>query len=96
MKRCLVFLGLAVPLVFAMSGCVEDHRSREEKQFAPSPEYASRYTMQCYKCKAPQKPYRIDAIKSYYKCSGHPPKFPYHEEVQWTHRISDHDPQIER
>jgi hypothetical protein len=94
MRYALLVVGLLFPL-FAASGCKEDHRSREEKQFAPSPEFSTRYTMQCYKCKAPQKPYRIDAIKSYYKCSGLPPKFPYHEEAKWTHRISDHEPQVE-
>jgi hypothetical protein len=95
MKHILLLVGLSIPLLVLM-GCTDDHRSREEKQFAPSPEYSTRFTMQCPKCKAPTKPFRINAQKSYYKCSGQPPKFPYHEEVQWDHRSEGHTPQIER
>jgi hypothetical protein len=82
--------------VLAFTGCTEDHRTREEKQFAPTPDFATRNTMECPKCKAPQKPFRIDALKSYYRCTGLPPKFAYHEESTWSHRIDDHTPQVER
>ena len=50
----------------------------------------------CPKCGAPQKPYRVNALKSYYKCSGLPPKFVYHEEVLWSHRLTGHNPQTEQ
>jgi len=94
MRNMVLAVGLLIPL-FAATGCKEDNRSREEKQFAPAPEFSTRHIMPCPHCKAAQKPYRIDAIKSYYRCSGQPPKFAYHEERKWSHRIADHDHSVE-
>jgi hypothetical protein len=90
MKRTLMAIALALPF-FLLTGCDEDQRKPEEKEHAPKPELSTRYTMSCPKCGAPQRPYRITALKSYYKCEGKPPKFPYHKTKEWTHRISDHD-----
>src|SRR5687768_16850806 len=90
MKRHFVALTV-LGACLMLTGCDEDQRNTEEKLSAPSPDYATRYTMACPKCGAPQKPFRISQLKSYYKCTGQPPKFPYHDEKQWSHRISDHD-----
>jgi hypothetical protein len=88
MKR--VFQAFALlTLALVLGGCNEDQRGAEEKATAPAPDFASRRVMQCPKCGAPQRPYRIDAIKSYYKCEGLPPKFPWHQEKQWIHRPHD-------
>ncbi len=90
MKRFLQASAL-LALVFTLGGCVEDHRDTDEKMNAPAPDFANRRVMACPKCGAPQRPFRVDAIKSYYKCEGLPPKFPYHEEKRWSHRPHDDD-----
>lgn len=88
MKR--VFQAFALlTLALVLGGCNEDQRSGEEKANAPAPDFTSRRVMACPKCGAPQRPFRIDAIKSYYKCEGLPPKFPWHEEKRWIHRPHD-------
>jgi hypothetical protein len=95
MKRfVLTVAGCALLLLLA--GCKEDHRNTQEKLYSPASDYATRYVMACPKCGAPTKPFRINVLKSYYKCNGLPPKFVYHEEVQWSHRIKDKDPQVEQ
>ena len=45
--------------------------------------------MACPKCGAPQKPFRINAVKSFYRCTGQPPRFPYHYEKRWERKLSD-------
>jgi hypothetical protein len=87
-KRTLMAVALILPVLF-LSGCDDDQRSREEKEEAPKPELSTRYVMQCPKCGASQRPYRLTHTKSYYKCEGKPPKFPYHEKKEWSHRIKD-------
>lgn len=97
MKRAFL-AGSLFALLFILSGCVEDedHRKTSEKLDAPKADVATRHVMACPKCRAPQRAFRVDAVKSYYKCSGLPPRFPHHDEKQWIHRISDHDISTER
>jgi hypothetical protein len=80
-------LGLGLAAVLCLSGCDEDHRKTDEKINSPAPDFTSRNVMACPKCGAPTAPYRISAIKSYYHCSGQPPKFPYHEQREWQHTL---------
>ena len=82
-----VVLGLSVSAAFMLSGCDEDHRHTDEKLDSPAPNFNSRQIMACPKCGAPTSPFRISQLKSYYHCSGQPPKFPYHEERAWEHTI---------
>ena len=87
MKRALragALLAFAFVL-WAAGGC--DDRTTEEKQFSPPPEYDTRYVMICPECGAPQRPFRINALKSYYRCTGIPPKFPFHKERRWQHDV---------
>ena len=81
-----IFLGLAITALM-LSGCDEDHRKPNEKVIAPDPDFNSRNIMACPKCGAATAPYRISALKSYYRCSGQPPKYPYHEERKWEHAV---------
>ena len=92
MKRCL--LAVAGFACFFLAGC--DMRNTQEKLHTPNPDFATRYMMACPECGAPQKAYRITALKSYYRCSGLPPKFNYHTERLWDHTIADHNPQVEQ
>ena len=87
-RRTFLMSTLTAPLL-ALYGCHEpgDTRSTEEKQQAPAPDLKTRLYMACPKCGAPQRPYRITEIKDYYRCSGAPPKFPYHKEHLWQHTI---------
>ncbi|HYG76892.1 MAG TPA: hypothetical protein VEK08_17945 [Planctomycetota bacterium] len=78
-----------VAMVVVLNGCNEDQRNTEEKLNAPAPDFSTRPVMACPKCGAPQRPFRIDAIKSYYRCTGQPPKFPFHNEKTWIHRPHD-------
>jgi len=80
---------LVLSLVVVLYGCNEDQRTGEKIRRAPLPEFVNRVTMECPKCGAPQRPYRIDEIKSYYRCTGLAPKFPYHSEKTWIHRPHD-------
>lgn len=85
-----MFLAAAVVLpMAALTGCKEreDTRTTEEKMEAPQPDFKTRLYMACPKCGAPQRPYMINEIKSYYRCSGLPPKFRYHEEHKWQHTV---------
>jgi hypothetical protein len=77
-------------VALAVSGCNEreDTRSTEEKMDAPRPDFKTRLYMACPKCGCPQRPYRITEIKDYYRCSGNPPKFPYHTEHLWQHTVN--------
>jgi hypothetical protein len=88
MRRALLACGL---LAFALVpiGCDND-RHTDEILYAPPAEYATRYVMACPRCGAPTKPFRINATKSYYRCSGQPPKFTSHKEKLWSHVVS-HD-----
>jgi len=95
MKRALL-AGSVMAFTLAFSGCDEDQRRTEQKINAPAPEYATRYIMACPKCGAPQSPFRINVLKSYYTCNGLAPKFPYHPTKEWSHRITDHNPQVEK
>ena len=86
-----VFLGLAAVAALMLSGCDEDHRKVDEKIVAPNPDFSTRYVMACPKCGAPTSPYRISALKSYYRCTSQPPKYPYHEERDWQNTIRHGD-----
>lgn len=81
-------------MLLVLSGCDEpgDPRTMEEKQQAPRPDFKSRLYMSCPQCSAPQRPYRITETKSYYQCTGLPPKFKYHERVEWQHTIQLKEP----
>lgn len=86
------FLSLPVKVVagasfIALTGCEEDKRTVEEKASAPAPEFATRYIMHCPKCGNPVAPYSINNTKSFYKCSGNPPKHAYHAEKTWSRRL---------
>jgi hypothetical protein len=82
------FLGLSV-MGLTLAGCNqrEDKRTTDEKLDAPQPDFKTRLYMACPKCGCPQRPYRITEIRNYYRCSGNPPKFPYHSEHQWQHAV---------
>jgi len=96
MKRALLAGGL-LAFAFVLGGCdAEDTRSTEEKLYAPTPDFATRYVVACPKCGAPQRPYRVNGEKSYYRCSGQPPKFRYHKEKLWTHDISHDKKSVEQ
>jgi ssDNA-binding Zn-finger/Zn-ribbon topoisomerase 1 len=88
MKRALWASGL-LGLALVLGGCSDkDDRGTEEKLYAPAPEFATRNVMACSKCGAPQRPYRINGDKSFYRCTGQPPKFFAHPEEKWTHKIN--------
>ena len=94
MKRAF-FLGVLslglLALALVLDGCSDkDDRGTDGKLYAPAPEFATRSVMACSKCGAPQKPYRINGAKSFYRCTGQPPKFAFHPEEKWVHAIS-HD-----
>jgi hypothetical protein len=90
MKRALWAGGL-LALAFALGGCDDsDDRNTGQKLNAPVPDVTTRNVMACPKCGAPTKAYRVNGIKSYYRCTGQPPKFQYHPERTWSHCIS-HD-----
>jgi hypothetical protein len=88
MKRAMMAMTFLLSF-FLLTGCDEDQRNDREKKEAPKPELSTRKVMACPQCGAPQAPYRLTHIKSYYKCEGQPPKFKYHEAKEWSHRISD-------
>ena len=92
MKRYLSMV--AVGALFFLAGC--DTRNTHEKLTSPTPEFITRYTMACPECGAPQKPYRITELKSYYRCAGLPPKFPYHDEHKWEHTLAENDSAAEQ
>jgi len=82
------FLALAaLSATLLLTGCDEDKRNMEEKLTTPNPDYSTRLVMSCPKCGAPQRPHRISQTKSYYKCTGLPPKFQYHSEKEWSRRV---------
>ncbi|MGD0091368.1 MAG: hypothetical protein ABSE73_15735 [Planctomycetota bacterium] len=88
MKRTLWASGL-LALAFVLGGCDDsDERSTGQKVNAPAPDVTTRYVMACPKCGAPTKPYRVNGIKSYYRCTGQPPKFLSHPEQTWSHSIN--------
>jgi len=88
MKRALWAGGL-LALAFVLGGCEDkDDRKTDEKLYAPAPEFATRNMMVCPKCGAPQRPYRINGVKSFYRCTGQPPRFASHPEETWVHAIS--------
>ena len=87
MKQALLASGL-LALALLLGGCTNDDRNTDEKLHSPPPEFATRYVMACPKCGAPQKAYRVNAVKSFYRCSGQPPRFVYHPEKKWEHKIS--------
>lgn len=96
MRRALWASGL-LACALLVGGCKdEDGRNTEEKMFSPAPDFATRHVMPCPKCGAPQKPCRITSVKSHYRCSGQPPKFPYHQERLWSHRISHDKKSVEQ
>ena len=80
-------LALSVAGLLGMTGCAEDQRNTDEKLNRPALDFSSRHVMPCPDCGAIQRPYRITDLRSYYRCSGQPPKFKYHSEIQWTHAI---------
>ena len=87
MKQFLLAVGFGASL-FLLVGCNdEDNRGTKKILESPAPDFASRLVMTCPKCGAPQRPFRINTIKSYYKCSGLPPKFAYHPEERWDHSL---------
>ncbi|HEY3321426.1 MAG TPA: hypothetical protein VGP72_13220 [Planctomycetota bacterium] len=83
--------GFLLALCFACCGCNErdDKRTSEEKLNTPALNLESRPVMACPECGAPQRPYRINATKSYYRCTGAPPKFVHHDEKTWSHKVKD-------
>ena len=85
MKRLLLALGFAGLL--GMAGCEQDRRNTEAKLNTPAPDFGSRFVTACPECGAPQRPYRVTGTKSFYRCSGQPPKFKYHSEDKWSHAI---------
>ena len=88
-----VFVASVTALLLVLSGCNqrEDKRTGEEKEYAAAPDLKTRYYMACPKCGCPQRPYRITEIRSYYQCSGNPPKFAYHPTHEWQHAV-EQDP----
>ena len=84
-----LFFGMSLAMLM-LAGCTEkyDTRTTDEKREAPQPDFKTRLYMACPKCGCPQRPYRISEIKDYYRCSGGPPKFPYHPEHQWQHEVN--------
>ncbi|MCY3020431.1 MAG: hypothetical protein NTW87_15535 [Planctomycetota bacterium] len=95
MKQALLASGL-LAFAFLLGGCTDDDRTTDEKLHSPPPEFTTRYTMACPKCGAPQKPFRINAVKSFYRCTGQPPRFPYHQEKRWEHKICDEKDSVEQ
>ncbi len=86
--RYVMSASLAV-VAMLLGGCNqrEDKRTGEEKEYAPQPDLKTRYVFACPQCGCPQRPYRITEIRSYYRCSGSPPKFAYHKEHLWQHAV---------
>lgn len=80
-------IALGTAMVFALAGCEEDKRTVEEKAAAPNPQFATRNVMHCPKCGAPTVPYSLNHTKSFYKCTGQPPKFTVHPEKRWSRRL---------
>ncbi len=82
-------VALLAAVFLVLSGCNqrEDKRTTDEKGFAPAPDLKTRYYFACPKCGCPQRPYRMTEVRSYYKCSGNPPKFAYHPEHTWQHAV---------
>jgi len=91
----LTALACALFCLLASTGCSRqenlrgDHRGMEQKLYGAPPTYDTRYVMSCPKCGAPQRPYRVSDIRSFYRCEGTPPRFPYHQMYEWDHKI-DH------
>ena len=83
MKRALWASGL-LALAFLLGGCLCTRSPQEKLTRRPRTSIPAQM-MACPKCGAPQKPYRVNACKSYYRCSGQPPKFLYHPECSWSH-----------
>ena len=84
------FMCLSMATVWLLAGGCnqrEDKRTTDQKMYAPIPDIKTRLYFACPKCGCPQRPYRITEIKSYYRCSGNPPKFPYHKEHLWQHTL---------
>jgi len=88
--------GLGLFAALAMAGCNEDNRETQEKLDSPRPDFNTRQVMACPKCGNPTAPYRISNIKSFYKCSGNPPKFATHDTREWTHTLKHDDETTER
>lgn len=95
MKRALLAASV-MAFTLVLGGCKEDSRGTDEKLTAPAPDFNTRNVMACPRCGAPQKPFRISGVKSYYRCSGQPPKFAYHDEKKWNHTISNDKDSTER
>jgi hypothetical protein len=91
-RRAFLLSSLALPAL-VLSGCKEpeDPRHTEEKIDSPKPDFKTRFVMACPKCGAPQRPYMVNDLKSFYRCSGLPPKFRYHEEYKYEHTINRKD-----
>jgi hypothetical protein len=94
----MLLAGGLVALAFVLGGCDSDdeHRTTQEVQYGPTPDFNTRFVMPCPKCAAPQRPFRITAHKSYYRCTGVPPKFPPHHEKRWDHEVSHHVRSLEQ
>ena len=88
------FYASLAAMLLMLGGCNqrEDKRTTDEKEYAPKPDLKSRLYFACPKCGCPQRPYRMTEVRSYYRCSGNPPKFAYHPEHQWEHAV-EQDPQ---
>ena len=95
MKQACLMLVCASVLLLA--GCTheenltDDSRDAQQKANAPAPDVATRPVMACPKCGAPQRPYRVTAVTSYYRCSGTPPKFAYHPLQTWERTVKHDD-----
>ena len=94
--RYVVWAGGLLAFAFLLGGCDQDNRSTEQKLYSPAPDFDTRHVTPCPKCGAPQKPCRINSVKSYYRCSGQPPRFPWHKEKQWSHTISHDKASVEQ
>lgn len=90
-RGCVVAASTVVLLMLGGCNQREDKRTTDEKLSAPAPDLKTRYYFACPKCGCPQRPYRMTEVRSYYRCSGNPPKFAYHTEHQWQHAV-EQDP----
>ncbi len=90
MKRFLI-VGAVTTLALGLGGCDQDHRGTQAKLHSATPDITTRNVMVCPVCGAPQRPYRVNRVQSFYRCTGLPPKFEAHDLTEWTHDIS-HSP----
>jgi len=83
------FVASLVSFLIVLAGCdqKEDKRKSWEKEYAAAPDLKTRNMMICPKCGCPQRPYRLNEVRSYYHCSGNPPQFKFHTIYEWQHAV---------